>query len=177
MVIDTSRTSSCFAVLLLRGKSGTCRSTVFLMSINFSCPDLYSSATRFTTGSPCIPCSPHTVDYNIIINIILIFVAVWVPLNTTFVSFRLPYCTSYIPGGQICVLHSVFSVPVCIPSKLLPPPVIPSQGIPPYASCVFTKRLRNLIPPPHVTVHEDHKFHSWYSQSIGQWPSTIRYGV
>ena len=80
---------------------------------------------------------------------------------------------SYILGGQIWVLHSVFSVPVCNPSKLLPPPVIPSQGIPPYASCVLIKRLRNLIPPPHVTVQDDHKFHSWYSQSIGQCPSTI----
>ena len=66
MVVDTSRTSSCFTVLLLRGKSGTCCSTVFLMSVNFSCPDLYSSATRFTASSPGIPCSPYTVDYNII---------------------------------------------------------------------------------------------------------------
>ena len=66
---NTSRASSCFTVLLLRGKSGTCCSAVFLMSVNFSCPDLYSSATRFTASSPGIPCSPYTVDYNIIINI------------------------------------------------------------------------------------------------------------
>ena len=83
MVIDTSRTSSGFAVLLLRGKSGTCCSTVFLVSINFSCPDLYSSATRFTTGSPCIPCSPHTVDYNIIINIGISFFTLLAPLKYT----------------------------------------------------------------------------------------------
>ena len=175
IVVDTSRTSSCFTVLLLRGKSGTCCSTVFLMSVNFPCPDLYSSATRFTASSPGIPCSPYTVDYNIIINIDISFFTLWVPLYL--LCHRNTQVNKLIPGGHICVLHSVFSVPVCIPSKLLPPPVIPSHGIPPYASCVLTKRLRNLIPPPHVTVHEDHKFHSWYSQSMGQWPSTINFGV
>ena len=156
---NTSRASSCFTVLLLRGKSGACSSTVFFMSINFPCPHLYSSATGFAASSPRIPSSPYAVYYNIIINIS------YMSASEFYLNLLYHICSSNvqacdIPGGQICVLHSVFSVPVCIPSKLLPPPVIPSQGIPPYASCVLTKRLRNLIPPPHVTVHEDHKFHS-----------------
>ena len=157
VVIDTSRACSCFTVLLLRGKSGACCSTVFLMSINFSCPHLYSSATGLAASSPRIPSSPYTVYYDINNNIGMLVVTISVLFNHL-CSSNVQACD--IPGGQICVLHSVFSVPVCIPSKLLPPPVIPSQGMPPYASCVLTKRLRNLIPPPHVTVHDDHKFHS-----------------
>ena len=78
---NTSRASSCFTVLLLRGKSGACSSTVFFMSINFPCPHLYSPATGFAASSPRIPSSPYTVYYNIINNINMLVVTISVLIS------------------------------------------------------------------------------------------------
>ena len=102
---NTSRASSCFTVLLLRGKSGACCSTVFLMSINFSCPHLHSSTTCLATSSPRIPSSPYTVYYNNIINNIsmlvvtislLLIYTIYVQVmykHATYLGDKFVYCT------------------------------------------------------------------------------------
>ena len=61
MLIITSRASSGVTVLLFRGQSWACCSTIFLVGIHFSCPNLQSSTTCFTAGCPCIPWSPRAI--------------------------------------------------------------------------------------------------------------------